>query len=1064
MEYKILCGNTDITEYITSIKSSIEFDSETPLIGNAPSIKFDISIDNTLRIMDDILLDNQFYVYQNDLKICTLNITDMPEFIYERLDLTLYDNLIKTNVAYKTNTQMYPCTVVDQLEEMKSLLNLNIDYSNIPSHILYRTINQYDTGEFIRIYLCQIAEASCCNVFCNENGDIYFKKVSKDVVHDIENDDHVYSFSKSNKVTITMVVAELLNLYMGDESGSLLKITENNPYITTQEELNYIFNEIGGITFDSIESLNMRYIDGISVGEIVRYKDYFNIFARKIETTYHNGEKAHDVVMIDGKFAYVGKSNYIGNENFSSKLKRLKINVDELENSYEVIAEQQEQNQKDVSSIKISLEGIKGEVSKVVDTVYKFETGSNNIFENCNQILMKTSEETEIKRKSDMPLGINSDFMQGKDIVISVDINVKNAKLSDLGNYAGAEFDVAYKDGTSKTYSARWYPGQYLMQYLLHTDITSHFERIWMHYMIEDKEISSVSNLRMIIALDAEKATVSYPKVEFGTRPTGFDFDMNYIRDNIETIQKDYTLIDQKLGELTLQAVSMEEQITTIKGDVTSITTRLQSAEIKLQPTNILLAVNEQIGANGKLHTTKFVLDKDGVHISGGGLDIKNNEGTKVFYADTSGDLIINNLTANNGKFTGTITGSTITGGTISGASITGGSITSNTTINVTTDLKVGNNIYIGTYSDRSTKKYIYFNDKFFMASRNEVISFGVENGSTFQGKVYVDSRGNITLDSQSGSIVNVGSTVFIVGNNGGQVDIGNGKIDISGSLYVNGGIYINNDNVLQISTSNNVVIGYDSPNNTNIYSSSTGVINFARSGITSQCLINLGMSYNASYSGAIRSYWKDGQIHNLVERNADGLLSAFGWAGSASYSTVTRIRGRTCQYQNSSGTTTLSDINLKTDICNFDERYDMFFDNIMPRTYKLILGSSSRNHVGYITQEVEKALQYAGLTTKEFAGVNIMPVTSRETEIDKYGNEHDIPDSPDNYLLDRGINEQHNLVYTEFIALNTWQIQKVKKQLKELEKENNLLKQELKNVNDKFNSFINGNYEIRVV
>ena len=670
MEYKILCGNTDITEYITSIKSSIEFDSETPLIGNAPSIKFDISIDNTLRIMDDILLDNQFYIYQNGLKIYTLNITDMPEFIYERLDLTLYDNLIKTNVAYKTNTQMYPCTVVDQLEEMKSLLNLSIDYSNIPSHILSRTINQYDTGEFIRIYLCQIAEASCCNVFCNDNGDIYFKKVSKDVVHDIENDDHVYSFSKANKVTITMVVAELLNLYMGDESGSLLKITENNPYISTQEELNYIFDEIGGITFDSIESLNMRYIDGISVGEILRYKDYFNIFARKIETTYHNGEKAHDVVMIDGKFAYVGKSNYIGDENFSSKFKRLKINVDELENSYEVIAEQQEQNQKDVSSIKISLEGIKGEVSKVVDTVYKFETGSNNIFENCNQVLMKTIEETDIKRKSDMPLGINADFMEGKDIVISVDVNVDKAIESTLGNYIGAEFDIYYADGTRKTYATKWYLGQYLFQYLLQTDTTSHKERMWMHFKVDDKEIASVSNLRMIIALNAEKAVISNPKVEFGTRPTGFEFDMQYIRDNITTIQKDYTEIKQEVDTLSLKAVSMEEQITTIQGDVSSVTTRLQSAEIKLQPTNILLAVNEQIGADGELFTTKFVLDKNGVHISGGGLDIVNNAGTKVLYADIEGNLTITNLTAVNGKFTGTVSGSTITGGTINGSQI----------------------------------------------------------------------------------------------------------------------------------------------------------------------------------------------------------------------------------------------------------------------------------------------------------------------------------------------------------------------------------------------------------
>lgn len=118
----------------------------------------------------------------------------------------------------------------------------------------------------------------------------------------------------------------------------------------------------------------------------------------------------------------------------------------------------------------------------------------------------------------------------------------------------------------------------------------------------------------------------------------------------------------------------MEEQITTINGEMTNVTTRLQSAEIKLQPTNILMAVNEKIGADGKLYTTKFVLDKAGVHISGGGLDISNNAGTKVLYADTEGNLTINKLTAVDGNFTGTITGSVITGGSLTGATITSNS------------------------------------------------------------------------------------------------------------------------------------------------------------------------------------------------------------------------------------------------------------------------------------------------------------------------------------------------------------------------------------------------------
>lgn len=695
--YVIKCGNLDITQYITSCTSSIEFEESTPLVGNASSVQFNISIDNTSRVMDNII-NNKFYIYKDDELLHTLQVTDMPEIVFQTLELKLYDNLIITNVNYDTNTKMYPCKVVDQLEEMKALIGVDIDYSNLPNEVLKRTVNEYDNREWIRIYLCQIAEAGCCNIFCKPNGVICFYPVGKEVVHNIENDSYVYSFKKSNRYTVSMVICELLNLYKGDESGNVLKTTENNPYITSQEHIDLIFDRIGGITLDSIENLSTRSIQGLKLGEIVKYKNYFTFIPRKIQQTYYNGKKTHDVISIDGKLNYSGKSSYLGNNDLSSKVKRVKLIVDELDGSFKAISQQIDEVENLVGQFSVGFDEIKGEVSKVVDTIYKFETGSNNIFEKCNQTLVKTKDETDIKRKSDMPLGINKDYMQGKDVVISADINVKNAKFSDLGNFIGAEFDVRYKDGTTKTYFTKWYLGQFLFQYLLQTDTSSHFERIWMHYKIDDKEIDSVSNLRMIIALNAEQATISYPKVEFGTQPTGFEFDMNYIRDNIETIQKDYTLIEQKIDTLTLKAVSTEEQITTIQGDVSSVTTRIQSAEIKLQPTNILLAVNEKIGADGKLYTTKFILDKLGVHISGGGIDISNNSGAKVLYADTEGNLTIANLTAVNGKFTGTITGSTING----------------STINTDKDLYVGNRIFLGNQND-SQEKFIYLKNSYVM-------------------------------------------------------------------------------------------------------------------------------------------------------------------------------------------------------------------------------------------------------------------------------------------------------------------------------------------------------------
>lgn len=276
--------------------------------------------------------------------------------------------------------------------------------------------------------------------------------------------------------------------------------------------------------------------------------------------------------------------------------------------------------------------------------------------------------------------------------------------------------------------------------------------------------------------------------------------------------------------------------------------------------------------------------------------------------------------------------------------------------------------------------------------------------------------------------------------------NITTGGIVASGSVKANSGFYIpnakgyygadtagTNRELLSISSSNNVTVGYGATGHTNIYSASSVVV--LNNEVSSQGLLDLGNGYNSSYSSAIRSYWKDGSAHNILERGANGLLCAIGWAGSSSYATETMMRGRTCKYQNASGTTSLSDRNLKKDIVDLsDEKYDIFFDSLKPREYKYILGSSGRPHFGYITQEVEEALTAAGLTTKDFAGVNIMPIHCREQETDENGNKYDIEDSPDNYLLDKNIHEQHNLIYTEFIALNTMQIQKLKTKVERLE------------------------------
>ena len=103
-----------------------------------------------------------------------------------------------------------------------------------------------------------------------------------------------------------------------------------------------------------------------------------------------------------------------------------------------------------------------------------------------------------------------------------------------------------------------------------------------------------------------------------------------------------------------------------------------------------------------------------------------------------------------------------------------------------------------------------------------------------------------------------------------------------------------------------------------------------------------------------------------------------------------------------------VSDQNKKNTIEHIADAYEAFYDELRPVTYKYNDGTSGRLHTGFIAQETEQALASAGLTTKDFAGVVIM----------------NNDDGTQNWYLR----------YQEFISLNTWQIQKLKARVAELE------------------------------
>ena len=272
---------------------------------------------------------------------------------------------------------------------------------------------------------------------------------------------------------------------------------------------------------------------------------------------------------------------------------------------------------------------------------------------------------------------------------------------------------------------------------------------------------------------------------------------------------------------------------------------------------------------------------------------------------------------------TGTITANHIRGNKLEGTEIVGGKISSNTTIDVTTDLKVGNNIYLNTPS--SGNKYIYFN------GTSQFISYNANAINVTSSSSYIRSTGGAYCSARSDGVVisNAKSSMIWM------------KAD--NTICVDGPIYTRNG------------IKFDSSSSTGIYTSWVDLKNH-------DLLVRSEDMRSCYYGCASISYDQWTYVRGK-------------------YVKLYNHSGGYCQVN---GAAITSDINLKYDFRTFDERYNDFFMNLRPTIYKYQTGTAKRDHFGYVAQEVESALYKSGLSTNDFAGVIIdKNITRTEDDTD---------------------------------------------------------------------------------
>ena len=469
--------------------------------------------------------------------------------------------------------------------------------------------------------------------------------------------------------------------------------------------------------------------------------------------------------------------------------------------------------------------------------------------------------------------------------------------------------------------------------------------------------------------------------------------------------------------------------------------------------------VKYSYGINGQVLIGELILGNNLVLTgTSAGIKIKDSSGNNVFYADENGNLNLTGIVhATDGEFTGTVhatdgsftgkvvatsldlVGCTVDSTKISGLSsvATSGNyndLTGKPTIptsvaelgldtskiiykeNITQEeieVKNGNGVkykYMKTTVPSKTGDVTYYT-----YDADQYVVFGREVGNDVDGENYICISTEGLLKARNAFIY--GTVYATDGSFTGTVTASSGNI---------GGWIINNNALYKDCKLNETTYRayMQAPSNVTSTTSAFAVKEINKNGVDT-------WPFYVRYDGSMRA--TKGTIGGFTI--SDGALKGSkltvspGTSGSGDVITINNGKGSwdvngiistlhiwedaaggvlDGTWTLDSGSKITSDLTKKNSISVIDNRYDILYDNLTPCTFKYNNGVSGRYHSGFIAQEVYDAVIKADLTTQDFAAVCY------------------------------DVNEQGERVdwairYSEIVALNTWQIQKLKEKVAKL-------------------------------
>ena len=446
-----------------------------------------------------------------------------------------------------------------------------------------------------------------------------------------------------------------------------------------------------------------------------------------------------------------------------------------------------------------------------------------------------------------------------------------------------------------------------------------------------------------------------------------------------------------KATELSATVDGYNVRISTAESNASTALNKTNTLEQKVTATSLITTIASGISGGTALSTTKFVMDASGLHIKNGGFDISNNAGTKVFSADTAGNL---SITASINAASGKIGKFTLNDGLIYEGQSTykgiSGQVTEKYYFNISPNSAhkdVGNIernfvsswtlplLKVNTSGENSFEVY----PDGFLQSRQIKMGDGVVEGTLYFGSsqysnsAFINSGGNIwaagnvqaknfvAANGQGLRVLNSSGvpTTLIYTDSSDNARIPNNNFIVSKAMTVNGSLHAKAASWIGSNYSTGGWIGiYDSYGGTR-----KGYIGYGTATETQFNIYNNEGAHNGvALDATANGNWTHGRFIPLYGGMALGSSS-----------------NRWYRLYSSVGCDTSSDIRLKNSIRGYDERYEAMYMDMQPVTFELNAVPGQRQG-GLIAQWTKDAMTKHGITDSEFGAYNYHP------EDDTYG------------------------------------------------------------------------------